>query len=26
MCSLQSSGTWELVPFPPGKSLVGVPT
>ncbi|KAK2377577.1 putative mitochondrial protein [Trifolium repens] len=23
MCALQSSGTWELVPLPPGKSLVG---
>ena len=23
MCALQSSGTWELVPLPHGKSLVG---
>src|ERR1051325_11647790 len=23
MCALQSSGTWELVPLPIGKSLVG---
>ena len=23
MRALQSSGTWELVPLPPGKSLVG---
>ena len=23
MCALQSSGTWELVPLPSGKSLVG---
>ena len=23
MCALQSSGTWELVPLPTGKSLVG---
>ncbi|PNX90820.1 receptor-like protein kinase [Trifolium pratense] len=22
-CALQSSGSWELVPLPPGKSLVG---
>ena len=23
MCALQSCGTWELVPLPSGKSLVG---
>ena len=23
MCALQSSGTWELVPLPSGKSVVG---
>jgi hypothetical protein len=23
MCALQSSGTWELVPLPAGKILVG---
>ena len=23
MCALQNSGTWDLVPLPPGKSVVG---
>ena len=23
LCALQNSGTWDLVPLPPGKSVVG---